>query len=405
MNDYVDGIKTSGSRETWIDMAKSLNPYPYFKAGIAAAIISPLIKMLNVKNFIIHFGDTSSGGKTTVVKAAASVFGNPDRTILSWSTTAVGIERVLGFYQNLPVILDETKSIQKKPQDKGKFIANIIYLHHNGRGKIRGNIKGLRKTTSWNSIVLSTGESNLLDLVPDGGAQARVLDLPGIPLLEKSPKAASFAEEIEELASEHHGFALPEIIQFFIDNPDELETQRERLQELVTEVKGKFPSGIGSRIAKMIATIVLGCEICNRILDLDWTTEDVIEALIEPCKQVAEEGSEGQQALDHVYSEMVSLPKSTDNNISSYGKTIAKMDDEKLFVSSVGLKRLLEEGGYNKSAVIKEWARSGWLDGNPKENFQTRMEIGKATPRAYCINKAGLIAAGVEFPEEEEISF
>ncbi|HNX78173.1 MAG TPA: DUF927 domain-containing protein [Candidatus Rifleibacterium sp.] len=62
----IAGINIHGSLEEWKKMAISLNPFPYAKIAISAAIISPLLVKLKQPGFVIHFGYPTSSGKSTM---------------------------------------------------------------------------------------------------------------------------------------------------------------------------------------------------------------------------------------------------------------------------------------------------------------------------------------------------
>jgi len=129
-------------------------------------------------------GETSQG-KTTALRVAASVWGEPTdgRMLGSWRSTPVQIEAAAALYQHLPLILDDSKNARRPDE-----VASVIYQHSQGRGKGRGKpgtgsqAVGMRRTAEWSSVLLSTGEQSAVSFTQDAGSRARCLCLMGPPM-------------------------------------------------------------------------------------------------------------------------------------------------------------------------------------------------------------------------------
>ncbi|WP_082788795.1 DUF927 domain-containing protein [Lederbergia lenta] len=61
----------------------------------------------------MRYPGSSTNGKTTVQKACASVWGVPKEYMGTLSATKVGIERLAGFLNAFPLILDDTNTSDK----------------------------------------------------------------------------------------------------------------------------------------------------------------------------------------------------------------------------------------------------------------------------------------------------
>lgn len=87
-----DGYDTKGTAESWREnVANYVRGNPSMMLGVAVALASPLIHLIDAESFGIHLFGGSSGGKTTTANIASSLFGHPDKIRLSWNTTALGI--------------------------------------------------------------------------------------------------------------------------------------------------------------------------------------------------------------------------------------------------------------------------------------------------------------------------
>lgn len=149
---------------------------PICAAMIAGSLAATLLKPLSSPNFAIHLPGDSSRGKTTILKIAASVFGDPDNEmwLASWNTTQVAAELRAATFCDLPLCFDEVGSAADRAG-----IERMIYMLINGVGRARGARDMIvRESLSWRTIVLSTGERGLADESAATGAQVRVLQLP-----------------------------------------------------------------------------------------------------------------------------------------------------------------------------------------------------------------------------------
>jgi putative DNA primase/helicase len=111
-----------------------------------------------------HFRGASSSGKTTALKVASSVWGDPDRYIRLWRSTANGLERLAALHNDGLLVLDELSQID--PKEAGE----AAYLFVNGQGKNRASKQGTIKPSSlWLLILLSAGEESLTTLMTRAG--------------------------------------------------------------------------------------------------------------------------------------------------------------------------------------------------------------------------------------------
>ncbi len=148
---------------------------PVCAAMICGGLAATLLEPLDVPNFAIHLPGDSSRGKTSQLKIAASVFGDPncEAWLGSWNTTATAAELRAQQLNDLPQCYDEVGT-----SDPGG-LERMLYSLVNGGGRARGKADlSLRETPTWRTVVLSTGERPLADHNTMTGAQVRVIQLP-----------------------------------------------------------------------------------------------------------------------------------------------------------------------------------------------------------------------------------
>ncbi len=404
-------IETSGTFDKWKLMARRLDPYPYAKIAVIAAIISPMLTKLNLPGFIIHYGYPTSSGKTTILNLAASTFGNPagdnGGVVRSWNATRVAIERVSAVLHVLPVLLDETKSITAK--DKAAFIAETLYQHSLGMSKSRGKPTGVQEQHHWTSIMISTGEANILATVTDGGARARVLDLPDMPFNEVNSEIAEFIDSINDVIQENYGHALLMAMAHLTGDTGRIVDLKARINTINDEIRRLLSAGIGTRLSKIIAVILAGGEVINQCLGLNWNLEDIKMSMVKTCKQSAVHGTEGRRALELMYNFSVSNRSRNENCIPgelilNNGAMAGFIRDETVCFIHPEFKKILKSNNFEPDAVLKEWDQRGWIDsGNSKDHPHLKqIKIHGSKPWCVVINEKTMASLEAEFHSETE---
>jgi hypothetical protein len=155
-------------------LAAAWRASPIARVAICAALAAPLLERVGMRGFAVHLCGDSSRGKTTMLRVAASVFGDPESPawVASWNTTANAAEARAATLCDLPLCYDEAGASDLVA------VRRLVYTLANGEGRGRlGRDTSVRTVTNWRTIVLSSGEIPLADTTQATGAQARVLDL------------------------------------------------------------------------------------------------------------------------------------------------------------------------------------------------------------------------------------
>ncbi|MFC5397637.1 DUF927 domain-containing protein, partial [Undibacterium jejuense] len=110
---------------------------------------------------------SSSTGKSTAMKVAASVFGGSDYA-QSWLATHSSIEPTAQKYSDALLVLDELGQVD------GKVVGDIVYMLANEKGKARNTPdKGNRKITTWREIFITDGEITLEAKMAEAGKKPK----------------------------------------------------------------------------------------------------------------------------------------------------------------------------------------------------------------------------------------
>ncbi|MEQ6390298.1 DUF927 domain-containing protein, partial [Bacillaceae bacterium S4-13-58] len=391
----VSGFHKRGSIEKWIQAVQPASDYPKVMLGFYSAFVPPLLEILNCSNFIIDFANRTSTGKTTVQRIAASVVGNPDEknsdSILgTWDVTQVWLERASGVMNSLPVILDDTKRAKNT-----KIVANILYTVASGRGRGRGNKKGISMTTTWRTVLISSGETPAISFTNDGGTRARVLEVRGLPFVNDDIKTRELVQNINIEVCQNYGHAFPLFVQWIQKNRDSWIKWQEEYQELVKFFATGIKNNVAGRLASYAAIIELTAEMVHRAFDdmgypLPWKYKKYMQIEWPNIAEEAKDPTGEEEALREIISWAASREThffgrhTTDFNgkpILPNGGWLGRWDksqnwDSIAFYQS-SLKNELEKGGYNAMEILGLWKEKGWLDlpnGSNRFGKQTRID-------------------------------
>ena len=195
--------------------------------AISAALTGPLLNMAGGEGGGVHFFGQSSKGKTTILQAAASVWGRGASPgyLRAWRATANGLEGGAALATDTALVLDEMGALDSREAGAA------IYSLANGGGKQRAGRDGaLRQPKSWRVIIVSSGEIPLEAKLTESkgkaraGQMLRLLDIPsdrglGFGAFDhggKTGDAGALARAIKSGATTSYGSAGPEFVRRII---------------------------------------------------------------------------------------------------------------------------------------------------------------------------------------------
>lgn len=246
---WIEGYRMRGSFEEWKDMIRGFRNNHIFRFILSCSFAAPLLKIMNHRIFVIHNWGNSRFGKTAALKAALSVWGNPESLMCSFNATKVGLERMASFFRDLPLGIDEKQVLG----DKQEFMESMVYMLFLGKSKLRGTkAGGLQAASSWRSIILTTGEEAIITSSTQGGINTRVMEIYGAPFDREED-----ARKIHEFVEKNHGFAGREFIGKIISR----EGFEEELKGVFEYFKGCFKHNGGNSIHMLNAALVASADV------------------------------------------------------------------------------------------------------------------------------------------------
>ena len=123
--------------------------------AVSTALAGPLLYLSGQDGGGIHIRGSSSTGKTSLARAAASVWG-PRTYMRSWRATANGLEGAAVLATDTSLVLDELGVIDSRELNAAVY--QLAIGHGKGRARRDGS---MRTPASWRVMVVSTGEMSI----------------------------------------------------------------------------------------------------------------------------------------------------------------------------------------------------------------------------------------------------
>lgn len=214
MKYYINALtRPSGSLEQWCEIMREHRKRNKFRFVLSSAFVPMLFdKVLKGRNMLVYLWANSVAGKTAALKAALSVYGDPETLMLSFNSTQVGFERTMTLFNNIIVGIDERQIVGSSTSWGQDFVEKVTYMAGNGRGKQRGTKNGgLQAACAWSNWVIATGEEPIVQNCTKDGVSSRVIEVYGKQFSDE--KSAS---EMHIQATEYYGTAWRSFIQNII---------------------------------------------------------------------------------------------------------------------------------------------------------------------------------------------
>jgi putative DNA primase/helicase len=262
--------------------------------AISAALAGPLLHLAGQEGGGINIFGQSSKGKTTILQAAASVWGRGASPgyVQAWRATANGLEGVAAAASDTALVLDELGVVEARDAAAG------LYSLANGAGKARARRDGsLRNARNWRVLVISSGEIPIeTKLAEDRGRKARagqlvrMLDISadrgfGFGVFDhggSAGEAAGLAQAFKRAAVSAYGAAGPEFIRRIIgEGVDGIgATVRDMIGEFTSRCVPPGADGQIIRAAERLGLIAAAGELATALGVTPWAAGEARAAAV-----------------------------------------------------------------------------------------------------------------------------
>jgi uncharacterized protein (DUF927 family) len=383
--DAAGAYDQRGTLEDWKEGVGELaGGHRLLRFSIATALAGTLLYIGGFESGCFHLFGRSSEGKTTCLRAAASVWGSgaDGGYVRTWRTTSNGIEGALAGANDTCLPLDEVGQVE------GRELGHALYMAAGGVGKQRMRRDAtLKPSHIWRVTVLSSGEHPIetkLNEDPRRGVRAhagqlvRAVDIPvcgahGVFDAFESGDVdpAAFADRCKTATSACYGTAGPEFVRRLIAQNVSAKDVRERVEAFVQsalrDVKDRH--GQAARVAQRFGLACAAGELGVQLGILPWEQSDPLKDATELFENWLDERGgaapyEARQAIAQVrqFIEM--------HGDSRFDDITIRDPDRKPVVNRAGFRR--DQGEARRWLIPPEVWRNEICAGlNPRETAKT----------------------------------
>ena len=254
--------------------------------ALSMAFAAPLLSLVGMEGGGFHLKGESTDGKTTIMKAAASVYG-AESFSHTWRATGNAIEGIASRRNDALLCLDEIGELD------GREAGQTAYMLANGQGKGRSKQDGeLRDRKQWRLLFLSTGELSLEDHVASAGQrtqagmEVRTLQIPSdtgkhgaFEQLHGLADGRTFADTLKASTERQYGTAFRAYAQALAADLNGYRARaKAEIKRLADELLPKEAGNQVGRAINRFALVAAAGELASELGITDWPAGEATRA-------------------------------------------------------------------------------------------------------------------------------
>ncbi|MEJ1355722.1 MAG: DUF927 domain-containing protein [Candidatus Sedimenticola sp. (ex Thyasira tokunagai)] len=333
----ADTLHPAGSLAGWQEeIATAAKGNPILMFSVMLALAGPLLKPCQEQSGGFHLYGVTTGGKTTAVQVAASVWGcgadpqeGPDVTsIRKWYVTGNALESIAEVHNDTLLTLDEIS--EQDETQLGKIIYQLAGGISKGRATAAG---GLRAMKTWRLLFFSTGEKSVRQMLSLAGQTVKggqLVRLPDIPADDtddgrraivtnshgKDPK--DFVQDLKAATARHYGQAGPVFVAYLVAAAEQsgMAALTGKLKDELRRMEGKLAEGIedrlppeSRRVIKRFALVALAGWHAQQAGIIDWSFDEIFDATADVrdrwLSEIGQERSEVDRAISYLRDQLL----------------------------------------------------------------------------------------------------
>ena len=186
--EYDEAFGVNGTEEAEVDLLKEiLLQSTMARIALGASAAGPLVRVLGIRNGMLHMCPGSESGKTALAQSVMSIWGNPQKLFNSFSGTLKSLLELPSYYNDLPTWVDELESADEA------VVKNLrIFIMDYANGMVRARMtkeSELKAKVTFKGVRITTGERSITEMAPGvntgNGAHNRVLIMRNGDCLDK----------------------------------------------------------------------------------------------------------------------------------------------------------------------------------------------------------------------------
>ncbi|GGI39145.1 DUF927 domain-containing protein [Mammaliicoccus stepanovicii] len=384
----ANAFKTKGNIEDYAEKVfKPIKHSPMVMTFVYASLGSILLHDFNVDPFVVDMASKTSTGKTTALRVASSVWGT-ERLINEWNTTPIDLERKASILNSFPSMYDDTRKA------KAYLLSDVVYQFSGGKSKGRGNVQSVDIVKNWNNILLSTGETSIVEYGNEkAGVSARVITLQDNPFNDDVNIRALY-EGIESNYG-HLGLAF---IEQYSKQKASYKDNFKAYEGIYIEKAGE--NEVMQRVARYFAVLMVAGEILNDIAGFEHDHYKNVDTAFHRMLESNKTLDKPREMLEGLLEELDASRNSITG--AGYGEVYntelkAIFHKDYLCVLSKPMKDYL---GHEVRTITKEWEERGYLNVGADRIVKQVKHNGKRYI-GYAIKKDIIQELGFDFRNEK----
>ncbi|MDA2130792.1 DUF927 domain-containing protein [Bacillus cereus group sp. BfR-BA-01312] len=385
----LNAFRENGTVESWkTEVLEKIKKHPKALFYTIASFTAPLLHDLSIDSFLVDFSGHTSQGKTTLLRLSSTVWGTQE-LINEWNTTKVAIERKAGFLNSFPLLMDDTKKANKNQ------LQDFIYMFSGGKSKGRGSLTGFQQDRTWKTILLSTGESSILEYAQAAGVAGRVITLEDEPFGKTSYE---FLSELYDAMNKNFGI----VGRSFLEKWLKIESEdKKNLIKIYHELRNQYVKEAQSnevliRLSAYYAAIHFTASILNTLLGFNIDT-NTFEKLFKTHAKENKAIDKPKQLLEELLERIDSFRATIHYGIEPK-QTYAIFKNNNLYLTPAFTKLILEA---EEKATRKEWLKRGYTITQKNGLDYTTVKIKGKAFKGIQVNNDIIEELGFDFTEEE----
>lgn len=373
-----NSVKSSGSREKWVDAMRELRAERgVARIALAASFASVILQPCGLLPFFCHFWGGTEVGKSVLLLTAASVWAKPSfgEYVTTFNSTIVGQEMMATFLNSLPMCIDE---LQIQSSAGIRDFDKIIYQLTEGVGRTRGTKQGgLQKVNTWKCCFITNGEHPISNTNSGGGAVNRIIEV------ETEEKVYHDLVGLCAVINENYGFAGREFVEHLQENGN-LEKVNALQKQYYKEL---LKSDSTDKQAASASAILAADHIVTELIFQDGnnlTVDDMAKIMTKK-----DDVNVNSRAYDYILELVAKNPnKFKTNDFGEYqGEAWGKIEYEHIYIIKSVFDREMSLAGFNSTAFLSYAKRLGLLLCDPDKRTK-KARITNSPINCVCILKS-----------------
>ena len=280
-------IRKVGTLDGWVDAVDKFILGRRINETVMAASFAGILRGLypdepfSKQGVVLNIFGESGNGKTTLVKAAHSIFSSPD-TFQNYNGTANALIQTMAERGEMVSAVDDVC------QGGGKNILDIIFNVASGIEKNRCHNGGkTRQQRGFCGTILTSNVTPILRLTGENVGQLRRVIEVGITETDKIADSGAEADAMTAAFDANYGHAAEQFARTLLEKIS-LQEIRELFDGYYKVADGKVANGLQNKIA----LILTSAEICNRAFfkaeKQKFDVQGMLEYLVATCQESAQ---------------------------------------------------------------------------------------------------------------------